>query len=64
MDLSGKATVAFKDGKIHILKKGDRFYVGPTPHESWEAGNNDYISLHFMVANKYGGWQKLNFKEL
>ena len=53
MVLSGSATVAFKDGKIHILKKGDIFYVGPTPHDSWVVGNNDYVSLHFIGADKY-----------
>lgn len=53
MVLSGSATVAFKNGNIHILKKGDIFYVGPTPHDSWVVGNNDYISLHFIGADEY-----------
>ena len=50
---SGSATVAFKEGKIHILKKGDVFYVGKAPHDSWVVGNNDYVSLHFIGADKY-----------
>jgi len=53
MVLSGSATVAFKEGKIHILKKGDIFYVGKAPHDSWVVGNNDYVSLHFIGADKY-----------
>ncbi len=51
--LSGSATVAFKNGDLHILKKGDVFYVPPDPHDSWVVGNDKYISLHFLGAEKY-----------
>jgi len=48
MVLSGSATVAFKDGKIHTLEKGDIFYVSPKPHDSWVVGDKAYVSLHFL----------------
>jgi len=53
MVLSGSATVAFKDGEIHTLEKGDIFYVSPKPHDSWVVGDKAYVSLHFMGADKY-----------
>ena len=53
MVLSGSATVAFKNGEIHILKKGDLFYVSPKPHDSWVIGNEKYVSLHFLDPEKY-----------
>ena len=53
MVLSGSATVAFKDGKIHTLEKGDIFYVSPKPHDSWVVGEKAYVSLHFLGADKY-----------
>ena len=51
--ISGSATVAFKNGEIHILKKGDLFYVPPEPHDSWVVGDEKYISLHFLGAEIY-----------
>mgnify|MGYP000117835391 FL=1 len=53
MVIAGSATVAFKDGKIYILEKGDIFYVSPQPHDSWVVGDKEYISLHFLGAEKY-----------
>ena len=53
MVISGKATVAFKDGKIHTLSEGDLFYVSPDPHDSWVVGDKEYVSLHFLGAEKY-----------
>ena len=53
MVISGSATVAFKNGVIHILKEGDLFYVPPEPHDSWVVGNEKYISLHFLGAEIY-----------
>ena len=35
MVISGQATCAFKDGEVHVMKPGDLFYVGPSPHDSW-----------------------------
>ena len=51
--ISGSATVAFKNGEIHILKEGDLFYVPPEPHDSWVIGDKKYISLHFLGAEVY-----------
>ena len=51
--LSGTATVAFDDGRVIELKIGDVFYVPPVPHDSWVVGNEPYISLHFLGAEKY-----------
>ena len=53
MVVSGSATVAFKDGEVHTMKKGDIFYVPPLPHDSWVIGENEYISLHFLGADDY-----------
>ena len=53
MVVSGSATVAFKNGKIHTLKEGDLFYVAPEPHDSWVVGDEQYVSLHFLDADKF-----------
>ena len=47
------AFFTFKDGKIYTLEKGDIFYVSPQPHDSWVVGDQEYISLHFLGAEKY-----------
>ena len=53
MVLSGSATVDFKDGKVHVLTKGDIFYVSSKPHDSWVLDNEEYISIHFLGAEGY-----------
>ncbi len=53
MVLSGSATVDFKDGKVHTINKGDIFYVSSRPHDSWVVGLENYISIHFLGADKY-----------
>ncbi len=53
MVISGSATVAFEDEDISILKPGDIFYVSSKPHDSWVVGDETYISLHFLGADKY-----------
>ena len=53
MVLSGAATVDFRDGEIHTLNKGDIFYVSSKPHDSWVVGSENYISIHFLSADKY-----------
>ena len=53
MVVSGSATVVFKNGTIHTLKEGDLFYVPPEPHDSWVVGDEQYVSLHFLGAEKY-----------
>lgn len=51
--LSGTATVAFDDGRVTELHAGDLFYVPPVPHDSWVIGDEPYVSLHFLGAEKY-----------
>ena len=51
--LSGTLTVAFPKGKTHVLNKGDLFFVSSDPHDSWVLGDEEYISLHFLGAEKY-----------
>ena len=51
--LSGKATVAFENGQVTELQPGELFYVPPVAHDSWVVGDEAYISLHFMGADKY-----------
>ena len=51
--LSGTATVAFDDGRVIELKPGNLFHVPPIPHDSWVVGNEPYVSLHFLGAEKY-----------
>jgi mannose-6-phosphate isomerase-like protein (cupin superfamily) len=51
--VSGTATVAFEDGRITELRAGDLFYVPPVPHDSWVIGDEPYVSLHFLGAEKY-----------
>ena len=51
--LTGEATAAFEDGRIIPLRAGDMFYIPPLPHDSWVVGNEPYVSLHFLGAEKY-----------
>ncbi|PYK64585.1 MAG: cupin [Verrucomicrobia bacterium] len=51
--LSGTAAVAFDDGRIVELRAGDLFYVPPVPHDSWVIGDQPYVSLHFLGAERY-----------
>ena len=53
MVLSGSATAAFEKGDIHTMNKGDLFYISSEPHDSWVVGKDDYISLHFIGADRY-----------
>jgi quercetin dioxygenase-like cupin family protein len=50
--LAGVATVAFEDRVIE-MRAGELFYVPPVPHDSWVAGAEPYISLHFLGADRY-----------
>ena len=47
MVVSGSATVAFKDGEVHTMKKGDIFYVPPLPHDSWVIGEKNMFHSIF-----------------
>ena len=51
--LSGTLTVAFPKEKTHLLNKGDLFFVSSDPHDSWVLGDEEYISLHSLGAEKY-----------
>jgi hypothetical protein len=53
--VSGCATAAMEDGKVHELRAGMLFYIPPGPpgHDSWVVGNEPYISLHFLSAEHY-----------
>lgn len=51
--ISGVATVAFADGRVIELHSGDLFHVPPEPHDSWVIGNEPYVSLHFLGADRY-----------
>jgi hypothetical protein len=51
--LAGEATAAFDDGRIVPLRAGELFYIPPIPHDSWVVGNETYVSLHFLGAEKY-----------
>lgn len=51
--ISGEATAAFADGRVIPLKAGELFYIPPEPHDSWVVGDQPYVSLHFMGADKY-----------
>ena len=51
--VSGVATAAFDDGRVHELKPGDLFYIPPEPHDSWVVGDAPYVSLHFLGADHY-----------
>jgi quercetin dioxygenase-like cupin family protein len=53
MVLSGTATAALDDGKVYELKAGELFYIPPVPHDSWVVGDQPYVSLHFLGADKY-----------
>ena len=53
MVLSGTGTVVFEDGNETNVLTGDLFYCPPKPHDFWVIGNETYVSLHFLGANKY-----------
>jgi prepilin-type processing-associated H-X9-DG protein len=51
--ISGRATVAFADGRVIVLEPGKLFQVSSKPHDSWVVGGEPYVSLHFLGAEKY-----------
>jgi len=51
--LSGAATAAFDDGRVVELRAGELFHIPPIPHDSWVIGDEPYVSLHFLGAEKY-----------
>ena len=57
MVVSGCATAAMDDGRVIEMRAGDVFYTGPG-HDSWVVGDEPYVSLHFMGAEKYAKAKK------
>tara|TARA_B100000035_G_scaffold305211_1_gene305784 strand:- start:1100 stop:1462 length:363 start_codon:yes stop_codon:yes gene_type:complete len=53
MVISGQATAASPNGEITVFKPGDIFYVPKEDHDSWVVGDEPYVSLHFLGADKY-----------
>ena len=52
MVISGQIACAMEDGRSYVMKSGDIFYIGPR-HDSWVVGDQPYVSLHFLGAEKY-----------
>jgi quercetin dioxygenase-like cupin family protein len=50
--LAGTATVAFADRVLEI-HAGDLFHIPAEPHDSWVVGDQPYVSLHFLGADRY-----------
>jgi hypothetical protein len=50
--LSG-AAAAFDDGRVVELRAGDLFHIPAAPHDSWVLGDEPYVSLHFLGADRY-----------
>lgn len=53
MVLRGCGTAAFEDGRVIELRAGELFYIPPVPHDSWVVGDELYVSLHFLSADRY-----------
>jgi len=51
--LAGRAMAAMKDGSEVELVAGSLFYIPPVAHDSWVIGDEPYVSLHFLGAEKY-----------
>ena len=51
--LAGTATAAFEDGRVVELRPGSLFHIPPVPHDSWVLGDEPYVSLHFLGAERY-----------
>ena len=51
--LQGTATAALEDGRVIELRAGSLFHIPPIPHDSWVVGDEIYVSLHFLGADRY-----------
>ena len=51
--ISGTATAAFDDGTVVELRAGELFHIPSIPHDSWVVGDEPYVSLHFLGADRY-----------
>jgi len=52
--VAGTATAAFEDGHVVELHAGELFHIPPAPHDSWVVGDEVYVALHFLGAEKHG----------
>ena len=52
MVVAGAAVAAMDDGRIIEMRAGDLFYI-PPGHDSWVVGDEPYVSLHLMGADRY-----------
>lgn len=50
--VSGRSGLSMEDGTVKEMKAGDVFYVAPG-HDSWVIGDEPYVSIHLMGAEKY-----------
>jgi 2-hydroxychromene-2-carboxylate isomerase len=50
--ISGRATAAMDNGTVTELRPGDAFNIAPG-HDSWVVGDEPYISLHLLGADRY-----------
>jgi hypothetical protein len=50
--VSGTAAVRMDDGEERVLIPGDIFEV-PPGHDSWVVGEEPYVSIHFIGADRY-----------
>ena len=55
--LSGRSVAAMDDGRVIEMTAGDVFYIAPG-HDSWVVGDEPYVSLHFLGAEKYAAGKK------
>ena len=56
MVLAGQVMIRMNDGTEFVLAAGDCFAV-PPGHDSWVAGDAEYVSLHLMGADEYAAEQ-------
>jgi hypothetical protein len=49
----GKVGIRQAQGRVIELRAGDLFYIPPLPHDSWVVGEETYVSLHLLEANRY-----------
>lgn len=52
MVVSGRAMVRMDDGTEIELGPGSLFHLDPG-HDSWVIGNEPYVSIHFLGADRY-----------
>jgi mannose-6-phosphate isomerase-like protein (cupin superfamily) len=52
MVVSGRAAALMDDGSEVVMEAGDLFAI-PPGHDSWVVGDEPYVSLHFLGAERY-----------